>query len=589
VVPDGLVQQPITADGLAMLAQLWSADFPHYDPWEVERRFGSQRSRSRTVNAPPRAVGDRLTFTLPERDIETELVLITENALFWLETTLDHDPEKLAAVGQRLETTLYPAISAIFGQEWRPGVDNDPRFSLVHFEGGTDVTELGFFDSTNQFPRDFDPVSNEQEVVFMNMTSLTFGEDLYYGTLVHELQHMIQWHNDPNETVWLDEGLAQVAELVVGFYTSESADYLENPAIALEGWEYDDDVIYAHYAASYLFATWFWEQLGDEALAALAHDSANGLQSVARVLAQFRPEQTVQQFLADWAVANLLDNPEKYPPYGYRLLRLNRPTPHARVRAVPWELSADLPSFGVHYLDLRATGSYTLTFAGDTWLDLVPTQSPTRQPLWLAPGFDNLNSTLTRRIDLRGTSNPALTFSLWFDLEEDYDFAFVTLSADNGRTWEPVATKQSIETPYGPGYTGLSSDRRGHSKGWLHDQISLARHTGSEVLVRFELLTDSGIPSAGLAVTALTLTEEGAGTRESADWQPDGFLYGSPQIPRQWHVQVVQEGVVTPLPLNSYNQGQLPLTVGAQGATIIIMPQTPSVTTHSTYWLRLAP
>ena len=37
-------------------------------------------------------------------------------------------------------------------------------------------------------------------MLYLNMGNLTVGEDLYYGTLVHEFQHLAQWNVDGNET-----------------------------------------------------------------------------------------------------------------------------------------------------------------------------------------------------------------------------------------------------------------------------------------------------------------------------------------------------------------------------------------------------
>lgn len=588
--PRNLEQTLPAAAAWETLAQLWSADFPAYDYLEIARRFGDASTPARTVIGPPRAVGDRLTITLPEQEFDVILAAVTENTYFWMEDGLRYNAQELERVTRRLEVELYPRLTELFGQEWRPGIDDDPRFSLVHFRGDADMTELGFFDSTNQYPRAFDELSNEQEMVFLNMAELELGDELYYGTLVHELQHLMQWNADANESVWLDEGLGQLAELALGFQTADAEEYLAAPSTPLEAWDYGD-AVYAHYGAAYLFLSYFWERLGDAAVYALAHEPANGLAAVQRVLQTFGPDLSVEQLAADWAVANLLDDQTRDPRYGYRTLRLGRPELTARVRALPYADSAELGQFGVHYIDLRTPGNYTLSFAGDTLVELLPAQSPDGQPIWMAPGLDDANPRLTRRLDLTALSRARLAFALWYDLEEDYDFALVSVSADDGRTWQALRGKNTVSTPYGPGFTGFSSDRRGHRNGWLQEEIDLGRFLGRSVWVRIELVGDAAVVGAGLALSDLRVIglDEQPASPETAEWLAEGFLYGDPQLPQRWSVQLVQETAVETIALDAYNQARLPVTIGPRGATLVIMPQTPVITTPVRYWVQVGP
>ena len=53
-------------------------------------------------------------------------------------------------------------------------------------------------------------IPNEQEVVLRIWIDWTLMKILYFGTLVHEVQHLIHWQHDSNEEAWLDEGLGRV-------------------------------------------------------------------------------------------------------------------------------------------------------------------------------------------------------------------------------------------------------------------------------------------------------------------------------------------------------------------------------------------
>ena len=54
---------------------------------------------------------------------------------------------------------------------------------------------------------------------------------------------------------------------------------------------------------------------------------------------------------------------------------------------------------------------------------------------------------------------------MWYDLETDYDYAYVEVSADGGKTWDILANEHTTITnpsgnSYGPGFTGASGGRR---------------------------------------------------------------------------------------------------------------------------------
>ncbi|MHC5804586.1 hypothetical protein ACYTX7_10290, partial [Streptococcus pyogenes] len=75
---------------------------------------------------------------------------------------------------------------------------------------------LGYFTDENQYPRSLFSQSNEREMIYLNMGQLTLGTPLYDGTLVHEVQHLIQWNLYDNEDQWFNEGLSQIAEVIAG-------------------------------------------------------------------------------------------------------------------------------------------------------------------------------------------------------------------------------------------------------------------------------------------------------------------------------------------------------------------------------------
>ncbi|MCB8938067.1 MAG: immune inhibitor A [Ardenticatenaceae bacterium] len=595
VIP-GEIDQRLLADRAdSDLELLYTTNFPTHDYFETAVRLGGKNLGPRTLSKPLHNVGDVETFYNGSDQIEARLAVATEHVYFWVEEGLDLDQAELETAVNRLENEFYPQLVHLFGEVWTPGIDGDPHFSILHAQSGAS-DELGRFNSEDQYPKTLYGTSNEQELIYMNMAELTLGSDLYYGTLVHEVQHLIQWYLDASETVWLNEGLSQLAEIYMGFDdTAPSIDYLQQPEIQLNTWNYDDESVYAHYAGAYLFSVYLWEQLGDAAIQELARHPGNGMASVWDVLrGHAEPGLTLEQFTANWAAANYLDDSNANRAFYYESLNLRQPYVAAKME--PDEPSLDrleeMAQFGVHYIDLSdLRGPTTITFAGDTAVDLIGSPARSGEQFWFAPGVDDMDAQLTATFDLSGVQQATLKYAVWYELEEDYDFAYVSVSADGGQTWEILRPSHYSFGDFGEAYNGRSADRSDAVDGWLKQSLNLNEYVGQTIQVRFELLTDGGITDRGFAIDDISIPELGYESNVDGGpdgWQANGFVQIGWQIPQRWSVLLIEEGpnpAVTPLALNPGNQGQWNLEIGKGGGVLVIMPQTPFTSETATYWL----
>ena len=354
-VPADIDQQLPPDTAYQTYNRLITADYPPHDYYEAARRIGRYDVGDRTVPSDPYVLGDTQLFITFQGQEEATLMAVTEDTYFWVANDITLPAGAMQNAAQRFATDYYPLIVNLFGQEWRPGIDNDPHFSILHLAGLSDGGELGLFDAGDQYPGLVYPGSNEQEMFYINLDAMDLEDDLYFGTLVHEYQHMVQWYLDGNEETWLDEGLAQLAEIYVGLETADYIDYLRDPDTQLNTWSYDDeDDVFDYYAASYLFVTYLWEQLGDAAIQELARHPANGLLSVDAVLRGYQPDTSLDQFLLDWTLANWFDDPALDSRYGYQNLDLFiQPTTRYSVDDTAPFLLAELPQFGVDYVGIR--------------------------------------------------------------------------------------------------------------------------------------------------------------------------------------------------------------------------------------------
>ena len=125
---------------------------------------------------------------------------------------------------------------------------------------------------------------------------------------------------------------------------------------------------------------------------------------------------------------------------------------------------------------------------------------------WFGGNADNLENTLTRDVDLTGTTSPVLSFATSYFTESGYDFAYVDVSADGGQSWE---------SPW---------KVTGDSKGWQTVTLDLAKYAGKKVTLRFRYSTDGGYTERGIVVDDIAL-KDGATTlfTSGAENAPEGW------------------------------------------------------------------
>jgi hypothetical protein len=578
------------------LSALSQADYPPRDYFESAARLSGLPAGARIAPVPPPIIGAVRTFLTDDGPVLAELLAMTEHAYFWAEISLGLSAAAVELAAGQFEAEYYSEITDLFGTEWQPGMDGDVRFGILHLDGFEDDSELGFFESRDEYPRSVAPDSNEQELLYLNMHMLELGSELYFGTLVHELQHLVHWRLDTNESAWVNEGLSQWAESYAGLNTVDTvADYLASPDTALERWEYGDrPAKYAHYGASYLFMVYLSEQLGQAAVADLARLPADGLAGVQGVLDRYRPGASLGSFIGDWVAANALDSLAAGDPYGYRTLDVGPPALLGPVE-VPSETSALVNQFGTDYYALQLSGKATVQFQGEALAGLVPRPPTEGQMIWLAPGRDQTDYRLTGSVDLRHLESATLTFWAWYDLEDGYDFAYVTISTDNGRSWQLLSPLRARAGEFGPALTGASAAAEGNALGWVFERVVLDAYAGQRALLRFEVLTDGSVAGRGFAVDDIAIVQAGYlrdAEEPAAEWLGEGFVRTTWQVPQSWSVQLIRgdgDPWVQQLDLDDENAGQWTVDLGADHSVIAVTALTPFAAGPGGYTLTVRP
>ena len=58
---------------------------------------------------------------------------------------------------------------------------------------------------------------------------------------------------------------------------------------------------------------------------------------------------------------------------------------------------------------------------------------------------DEMDTNMVTNVDLTGKTSATLTFDAWYDIEEQWDFAFVQVSTDNGATWKSLGNDNTTK------------------------------------------------------------------------------------------------------------------------------------------------
>lgn len=532
-----------------------AADPPAFDPVLLAARLGRvadpEGARARTEPPSARRAGDVQRFRVHdivgnrELDIDARLEAITDNAWFWVQVGEPFDAAALARGAEAFSAEVYPRLREVFGSEWSPGVDNDPRVHVLHHEPVPGIA--GYFSGADEVTAAVDPDSNALEMFYVNLSVYPPGSADYLALLAHEFQHMIHWHRDYGEATWVNEGLSEVAPHLVGYGAQHGAAYRPTPDVALTDWEPTDASNDAHYAAAYLFFAWLHDRFGDAILSAVAAAPANGAAGVEAALAAVGAPMAFDDAFMDWAAANRVGR-RRAPgdPLGYDRAGIEAigalPLPDGGARETVAQHGAD-------YWDvthLVAGGRLELTFEGAAEAPLLAPSERAGNHAWWAGRSDAMHARLDRTFDLTGLApgTPArLTWRTWHEIEAGWDQAYVLASADGAR-WDVLPTGLAKAAESG-GAVGPHLD--GASGSWRDDGVDLGAYAGGPVTVSFELVTDDAVSLGGWAVDDLALNavgwsddvEYGTTGTGGDGWRSAGWHVAPESLPQRWGLQAL--------------------------------------------------
>ena len=551
---------------------------------------------TRTLDTPPRAwqMGDQTVFQVGDTaagsyyPVTATLRLVTAHVYWWTDDAGEIDVAALRTSADHFESRVYPGDTTTFGQPAATGADRDPHINVLN----TQISgAAGYFSAADMYTQLVNPYSNARKMIYAGLDP---GGTRYEALLAHEFQHMIHWNVHPNQNVWINEGMAELAMKINGYDTGgpESV-FMSAPDVQLNDWATPPDAAVPHYGAAYLFMNYLYGRYGADLIRGILQAPGADTEAVDQAFAAQGKPDTFESVFSDWIVANWVDKVTTAPRYSYPKFQVSV---QARATLTPGAAvySGTLHQQAADYLVVpgtRATGGLTVTFDGDATVPLIPVAAHSGRALWWSGRGDVAAPALTRDLDLRAVKTATLTYAAWYDVEDGYDYGYVELSSDSGQTWSTLAAPGT--TAANPNGNNLGHGYTGHSGGgsdtsaWVQEQVDLSPYAGKAVQVRFQYVTDDGYNADGFAIDDIAVPEIGyrddAETPGAGGWQAQGWVHVTPTLPERFIVQIITYAAngtpsVTAMPLDAANHGSLTFPATSGRAVLVVAPLAPQTT-----------
>jgi hypothetical protein len=603
-----LNREPVTAADRANEQLIESTDIPIADLRDLAIRFQGVPADTPLKNCTTEPVfneGDVTQFSVMNSEtqekftIDATLIAKTDKAYMWLDNhwlnRVDHNALRQAA--QLFSNSILPRDQALFGQEDSPGIDCDPR---IHILNTSNTAAGGYFSNTDHVTRQVREDSNEKDLIIIDIEGTggpkLVGVGYYIGTLAHELQHLITNRGDPNEDTWVSEGMSDLASILNGDDPQHDFVAALDTDVQLNSWP-DGGVAGAEvYGTAFSFMLYFWDRYGDAGVQALAAEPANGLAGIQNTLNKIDPGKQADELVADWLIARLLDDPSfANGRYGYSKVDRAKVQPRQTIAQYPFAEQAQVSQYAGDYTEFAGQRDLSIAFTGSTKAPMIDAQPHSGQYFLWSNRADVADLRAQREFDLSTVKNATLNYWTWYDLEKDWDYAYISVSEDGGQTWQLVkAPSMTDSNPtnanYGWGYTGKSG---GNDRAeWIQESIDLTPYAGKKISVAFDVINDLAVNRPALALDDVEVPEINYRTdfeKDDGGWQTAGWLRTNNFVPQQYMVQLVsfaKDGQieVSQLPVNEDNTAQwnIPLSQLAK-AMVVVSPMAAKSTEVARY------
>ncbi len=203
---------------------------------------------------------------------------------------------------------IYPNELELFGSP--ADKDHNGRLFVLlidvrdGYKPGESKTYIaGYFDPLDQINHP-DGKGNTGEIIYIDTNPAKVSDAMTLSVVAHELQHLIHHNYDTDESVWLLEGLSELAPRVLGLPTRSFGLFLGDTNRPLNN--FDNSL--TDYAKVGLWTFYIYQRFGRAAIKNVVQNSLNSLASYEKVLQDLDHSLTKDSLLEDWFIANLLND-----------------------------------------------------------------------------------------------------------------------------------------------------------------------------------------------------------------------------------------------------------------------------------------
>jgi len=283
-------------------------------------------------------VGDRVNFyvdsnyDLYQREkISATLKFISQKAYFfvdddWWEFLSENERKEaektLNNLGKEFDSKIYPTLTSNFGLEWKPGIDNDERITVLFHKMKKEAG--GYFNSGDEYLKVQNPKSNVREMVYLNSENIL--SPLIKSLLAHEFIHLITFNQKEKifgveEEVWLNEMRAEYAPTLLGYDNEKENNlqrrinqFLKKPTDSIVEWQGASE----DYGVLNLFGQYLVERMGKEILIDSLKRKEAGIASINQTLKEYGMKENFAQLFEDWTITVIINDCNFSDKYCYK-------------------------------------------------------------------------------------------------------------------------------------------------------------------------------------------------------------------------------------------------------------------------------
>ncbi|HLT10760.1 MAG TPA: peptidase M6 immune inhibitor A [Micromonosporaceae bacterium] len=402
---------------------------------------------------------------------------------------------------------------------------------------------------------------------------------LYEGVFAHEWQHLQHYYTDPLESTWMNEGLSDVAQVLVGYVDGNATVFdpgadshlycfqgfgivqtpfnpnprdCGGPENSLNLWnEGEPAEVLADYGHAFSLLLYLMDKYGLDIITRLHNDGerqglasldaaleAEGTSDMYRVLHDHQSMVLLDKIIGDSRFGTVvgISRDRITTPSLRSTVNLANPDAFDEPGAAP--NGADYvrlvnangkPLRGLDLRSLKFNGAATLPTIPLAWTIVDNDPDRPGNPVLFSGNVSNLDVAAITEVSVPA-SDPTLTFLAKYGAETDFDFGYVIVSTDGGATYTAIAGDKTVPGPLGPGLTGQTDGFEPHT-------FDLSAYAGQEILLGFRYVSDPLFNEGGLMVDDVMV----GGTLISDGSSLDPF--DSPTeirpIPVDWHVKLI--------------------------------------------------